>query len=205
MSSMSSDLQENRLSRRFSFRSPETNRCEIDPRLPHWMVRHFLEIDFVKLAQLGIRYLCLDVDNTLLPQTAEKIDSAVVRRLQEIRANGLVRDLCLLSNIIWTRGERRFRLMRLARDLEIPLVYGASFWTRKPSGRPFQWALSSMGALPGETAMVGDQIFSDVVGGNRMGLFTILVRPMSGDHWTTTLVGRRWSEALFFRHYRIER
>lgn len=200
-----SGLEESRPRGRFSFRSPSANRCDVDPRLPHQLVRTFCDIDFRALAERGIVHSCLDVDNTLLPQTGEFVDPAVVRHLQEARANGWIKNLCVISNVIWKHGPRGARLDRICRSLDIPQYYGASFWTRKPSQHPFRWALEVMGSTPSDTAMVGDQIFADIVGGNRMGLYTILVKPMSADHWTTRFIGRRLREQLLLRYYSITR
>src|ERR1017187_9311367 len=83
MNSPLSGYEESRLRGRFSFRSPAANRCDTDVRLPHLMVGHFCEIDFARLARGGVHYHCLDVDNTLLPQTAEALDPAVISHLEE--------------------------------------------------------------------------------------------------------------------------
>ena len=171
--------------------------------MPHQLVHRFCDIDFDKLADAGIRKVCLDIDNTLLAQTAEILEPAVVQHLRDARARGAISDLCIISNVIWARGKRRVRLHRLAYELDISLVYGASFWTRKPSSAAFEWALASMKAKPEETAMVGDQVFADVLGGNRVGLHTILVEPMASDHWTTTLLGRRLRESRLLRYYTL--
>lgn len=171
--------------------------------MPHQLVHRFCDIDFDKLAAAGIRKVCLDIDNTLLAQTAEILEPTVVEHLRSARARGAISELCIISNVIWSRGKRRARLNRLAYELDISLVYGASFWTRKPTSAPFKWALKAMNARPEETVMVGDQIFADVLGGNRMGLYTILIEPMSSDHWTTTLIGRRMRESRLLRYYML--
>ena len=97
------------------------------------------------------------------------------------------------SNVIWP-GKRLHRLHRLADKLEIEHVVPGFFWNRKPKNAPFVEALRLMKAKASETVMVGDQIFSDVLGGNRMGMFTIWLEPMSPDHWTTIAVGKRFRE-----------
>ena len=52
-----------------------------------------------------------------------------------------------------------------------------------------------MNSQPEETVFVGDQIFTDIVGANRLGFYTIwLMDRMSADHWTTKMTGRRKKE-----------
>lgn len=92
--------KENQSPGRFSFRSPLKNRCNIDWRLPHQLVDHFCDIDFKALAEQGITKVCLDVDNTLMPQKAEVVDPAVVRHLAHAREQGYIEGICLISNVI---------------------------------------------------------------------------------------------------------
>jgi HAD superfamily phosphatase (TIGR01668 family) len=194
--------KENQSPGRFSFRSPLKNRCNIDWRLPHQLVDHFCDIDFKALAEQGITKVCLDVDNTLMPQKAEVVDPAVVRHLAHAREQGYIEGICLISNVIW-KGKRTQRLKRVAEVLDVEHYYGANFWTRKPSPKPFRWAIETLGSEPSQMAMIGDQIFADIVGGNKMGFHTVLVKPMSSDHWTTLIIGRRWRESTFLKNYQI--
>lgn len=155
--------------------------------------RRFEEIDFEKALSQGRRYLCLDLDNTLLPQTGTVVSDSVKECLKRLRSSGLVSEICLISNVI-IPGPRVARLHRLAAELEISHVVPGYFFTRKPKAYPFLKALSLLGAKPQECVMVGDQIFSDILGGNKMGFYTIWLEPMSGDHWSTLITGRRVRE-----------
>jgi HAD superfamily phosphatase (TIGR01668 family) len=161
--------------------------------LPNVAVNRFENIDFHKILSGQRRYLCLDLDNTLLPQTGFVVSGEVSEKLAEIREAGLVEDICLISNVILP-GRRVKRLYRLAQELGIRHVVPGYFWNRKPKAAPFLAALDLLGAKPEQVVMVGDQIFSDIVGANRLGIFTIWLEPMSGDHWTTLLTGRRRRE-----------
>lgn len=159
----------------------------LEPRL--W-ISSLCQLDFEALAARGIGYYCLDVDNTLARQDDWNPYPGVVEHLEQARCRGHLRDACLISNVIF--GPRRLaRLRHLGRLLGIEHVYGAHFWDRKPGPRAFRWALARMGSEPASTAMVGDQLYTDILGGNRLGLFTVLVDPLGEDHWTTRLLGRR--------------
>lgn len=161
--------------------------------LPDLAARRFEEIDFTTVFTEKRRFLCMDLDNTLLPQTGEVISEKVLEKLTWLRESGEVQDMALISNVIWP-GKRLHRLNRLAERLQIRHVVPGFFWNRKPKNAPFLEALRLMKARPEETVMVGDQIFSDILGGNRLGMYTIWLEPMSGDHWSTVVVGKRLRE-----------
>lgn len=160
---------------------------------PNQYCRDLSCIDFAELSNRGIRYFCIDLDNTLafrngihaLPHIAEALDRA--------RRDGYIEDICVVSNIICGK-KRRLRVQNIANELNINRYYAATFWDRKPSPKPFQSAMTMMGSTPENTACIGDQLFTDILGGNRLGLYSILVEPLGNDHWTTRLTGRRRRE-----------
>lgn len=164
---------------------------------PDLVARRFEDIDFDQALSEGRRFLCLDLDNTLLPQKGQELSASVIDHLQRLREQGKVEDMCLISNVI-VPGRRLSRLHRLAEQLSIRHVVPGYFWNRKPKSAPFRQALELMGAKPSQCVMVGDQIYSDILGGNRMGFYTIWVLPMASDHWSTLLTGRRRRERKVF-------
>lgn len=167
-------------------------------RYPDLVARRFEEIDFDRALSEGRRFLCLDLDNTLLPQKGHVFPSLVVNKLQQLREEKRVEEICLISNVILP-GHRLRRLHRLAEELSIQHVVPGFFWNRKPKSAPFLQALKMLRATPSQCVMVGDQIYSDIVGGNRMGFYTVWVLPMASDHWTTLLTGRRRRERKLFQ------
>jgi HAD superfamily phosphatase (TIGR01668 family) len=170
-------------------------------RYPDLVARRFEDIDFTLALAEGRRFLCLDLDNTLLPQKGHELPASVMERLLALREQNLVQDICLISNVI-VPGHRLRRLRRLAEQLSIKHVVPGYFWNRKPKNAPFQQALKLLDAKPSQCVMVGDQIYSDIVGGNRMGFYTVWVLPMASDHWTTLLTGRRRRERKVFDELR---
>lgn len=127
------------------------------------------------LLQRGVRGLILDLDNTLVPWNTTRVSPAVHEWLAEARAAGL--KLCIISN---SAGDRRVEFV--GRTLGIPFVSKAV----KPSRRAFRSALARMGLEPSQVAVAGDQLFTDVLGGNRLGLFTILVTPVTRRDFIAT-------------------
>lgn len=136
-------------------------------------------VDLDRLRARGIRGLIVDLDNTLGPWRLAEPDPAVREWFRRAQAAGF--RICIVSN----GGARR--VQAVASALAVPAVGRAA----KPSGRGFRAALALLGTAPHETAVIGDQIFTDVLGGNRLGLYTILVRPVSPREFLGTRLVRR--------------
>ena len=144
----------------------------MDLLTPHVRVAALTDLSLSWLRSLGITGLLFDLDNTILgyrESTPTQAMQAWIRRAQE---DGF--KVCLLSNA------RNKRLSIHANILQISMVGAA----QKPRRRALRKALSLMGLTPSETAMIGDQVFTDVLVGNRLGLFTVLVTPIAQrDGW----------------------
>jgi len=136
------------------------------------------DIDPRQLTARGIRGLILDLDNTLVPWGVRDAPGALAGWVRDARAAGL--RLCIVSN---NGGDR---VVSLARALEVPVLTDA--W--KPLPGKLRRALAVMGTTTATTALVGDQVFTDVLGGNGLGLYTILVRPQSGREFDLTRLVR---------------
>ncbi|NJL82522.1 MAG: YqeG family HAD IIIA-type phosphatase [Chloroflexaceae bacterium] len=110
--------------------------------------------------------LILDVDETLVPLREKEVSAALLEWAAQIRP---VAALWLVSNNI-----SESRIAKIARALDLPYYYGAN----KPSRRKLRQVLTAMQLAPAQVGMVGDRLFTDILAGNRLGLFTILVEPM---------------------------
>ena len=163
------------------------------PRLltPHLRVESVLDLTPQRLRALGVDALLLDVDCTLKRYRSEEIGPEVTAWLQGLGEAGI--GVCLVSN---GRGSR---IGRLAEKLDLPFVAKAC--------KPFPWgckaAVRKMGFDRRRTAMVGDQLFADVMAGRLAGMQSILVRPIHPEEepWFTRL--KRPLERFFLR--RMER
>jgi HAD superfamily phosphatase (TIGR01668 family) len=153
------------------------------------IVRHVGDISPALLAQRGIRAVVSDLDNTLVEYRGEAIAEEVTAWLLALKEAGV--GVCVASN---TR--RLGRLSRVAAAGGILHVPGNA---GKPGTGGLRRALSLLGTAPEETAMVGDQVFTDIVAGNRLGLMTVLVNPLSPHEFIGTRLVSRPVERLVLR------
>lgn len=118
------------------------------------------------LLSYGIEGLILDVDETLVPIRETLVTPDLALWAQEMKQ---VASIWLVSNNL-----SHNRIGTIAKALDLPYFLGA----RKPSRRKLLEAARNMNLPVEKIAMVGDRLFTDVVAGNRLGMFTILVEPM---------------------------
>ena len=143
--------------------------------IPRLRVETVLDLGVDRLRALGLDTLLLDVDCTLKRYRHELPTPEVTAWIEALRAAGF--KLCLLSN-----GRSR-RIGQFALRVGLPFVCRAC--------KPLPWgcrrALRKLGAAAEHSAIVGDQVFADVVAGHLAGLFTILVRPIhpEDEPWFT--------------------
>lgn len=146
---------------------------------PDHRVEGLADIFVEDLANAGVKAVLLDVDNTLLPWKGLRIPEQTVEWITALKAAGI--KICLVSN---TRNLSRLR--KIAETLGVSYVRGRM----KPAKEGFENALRELKCSPSETVMIGDQMFTDVWGGNRMGLKTIWVKPMHPREFIGTKLSR---------------
>ncbi len=177
------------------FRTGTFNREAVSPFLrrfcPSQAVDSILEIDPAALAAAGKKLIMLDVDNTLLVWRSEDIPATTHDWVDRAQAAGL--KLCILSN---TRNPGR--LDRLATAMDIPYYLGKF----KPSTFMYQKALQEFGVSADDAIMIGDQIFTDILGANRTGIDAIWVRQMAPVDFVGTKISRMGEKLIRGRLYR---
>ncbi len=136
------------------------------------------EVDVEYLQSLGIKGIITDLDNTLVPWNDRNITPRLAEWFAMLRESGF--KLFIISNNSRDSGGQ------LALELDIPAI----FYAIKPRKRAFQKALDQMKLQSNQVAVIGDQIFTDVLGGNRLGLYTILVTPISEKEFLWTKLMR---------------
>lgn len=144
---------------------------------PSMRVVSVLEIDLDHVRAQGVKGFIFDLDDTLVHARDEVAGTDVLDWINAIRQEFQV---YIVSN-----NKSHVRVDLAAKHMDIPFLARAM----KPSRRFFRVALQHMGLAPHEIAIVGDQLFTDVLGGNRLGAFTILVDPIS-------LLERKWHRKI---------
>ncbi len=156
--------------------------------VPDLILDKVWQIDETVLRRLGVKALILDVDNTLSAHGAPTPAGEVMPWLEKMDA--LKVPLMILSN------NTRKRVGPFAERLKLDFVHFAV----KPLPGGFRKAAARLGLAPAEIGVVGDQIFTDVLGGNLAGMKTILVMPM-GDAGTRLIKLKRFFEKKYISLY----
>jgi hypothetical protein len=134
---------------------------------PRYQVSSVCHLSPAVLRSWEIEALMLDLDNTLLPWGEASSPPEVLRWIAEVRRAGI--RACIVSNNVSRRGRTA------SAHLQLPTAEGRF----KPSTDKLRRALQILGSPPERTAMVGDQVFTDVLAGNRLGVPTVLTAPLA--------------------------
>lgn len=141
---------------------------------PNLYIDKIENITIEQLIKNKIKLLILDVDNTLIDYY-KNLSEDVINWAKEIRGQGI--KLYILSNT-----NNKEKVKNVANKLDIPYKYFAM----KPFKKGFLKIQKELNIKPENIAVVGDQIFTDILGGNRARMFTILVEPINNkDYWYT--------------------
>lgn len=148
--------------------------------VPRLSVQSIYQIDLERLWKQGIRGIITDLDNTLVGAKDPHATPELVDWLGHVKQLGF--QVVIVSN------NREMRVSTFASPLSIPFIFSA----RKPRNAAFHRAIKMMNLEPDQTSVIGDQLLTDVLGGNRLGLYTILVQPISlADEGIFTRINRR--------------
>lgn len=155
---------------------------------PKLYVSSIFEIEPGFLESMGLKGILLDLDNTIIRRDSDSFTPEVIDWVTRMRDRDFT--LGIVSN------NSRKRVSSIAGEHSIPSVYRAI----KPWIKPFRKALNMLGTAPEETALIGDQIFTDIFGGNLAGLYTILVVPLEGKEFLgTRLISRPLEKIILAR------
>jgi len=140
------------------------------PLLPDLIVTGLPDLTPEELHRRGIRLLMLDFDNTIVPYTTDIPQEEMRLWLEKMLRSEI--QLCVVSN------SRKGRVPAFCQEREIPYVVRA----KKPGARGIRQALAQFEVPPQEAALAGDQIFTDVLGGNSAGVTSILVKAIDNHN-----------------------
>lgn len=129
-------------------------------------------------ASRGVRGIVLDLDNTIIVWGGRCVEERAAAWIAARQAEGFL--LYVVSNGM------RARVRAVAGSIGAPYCAHAC----KPLARGFRAAMRALSLEAPQIAVVGDQLFTDVAGGKRLGCHTVLVRPLAAREFPTTHLSR---------------
>ena len=121
------------------------------------------------LKENKIKAVILDVDNTLIDMDKRPLEN-IEKWIEELKKEKI--KICIASNSI-----KKKKVGKVAKMLDIPYI----FFSTKPLKRGLKKAVDILQEKEENIAEIGDQLFTDVIGANRMKMFSILTTPISGE------------------------
>lgn len=158
---------------------------------PREWVDSTYQIPWQSWYESGIRGVIFDIDNTLVPHGAPA-DQRALALFEQLHGMGM--KTCLLSN------NKEPRVASFAAQVSSPYIYKAG----KPSVKNYRKAMERMETTAQDTLFVGDQLFTDVYGANRAGIYGILVKPINPRE-EIQIVLKRYLEAVVLYFYKRSR
>lgn len=156
---------------------------------PDIYVKSIFELPLDELKKRGIKALIFDIDNTVAPFDVDEPDDKTAELFEKFRKNGF--SLCLLSN----NKENRVTLFN--RKLKAHAVWRAG----KPGVKKLYDAMKALGTDKNSTAIVGDQVFTDMYCGHRAGVLAIYTEPICRRDQLITKV-KRGAEKVVLNIYK---
>jgi uncharacterized protein len=134
--------------------------------LPNEHVKSVFDIQPQALKKRGIKGIITDLDNTLVAWDVKDATPEVIQWFK------LMKDHDIKVTIISNNNKERVEIF--SEPLGTPFVYSA----RKPLSNAFKTVAKEMDLMKKEVVVIGDQLLTDVLGGNLAGFYTILVVPI---------------------------
>lgn len=156
---------------------------------PDYYISNYANLDLERLKREGIKLLLCDIDNTLVAWNDPDSNVKVQKFLRKVRQAGI--KVALVSNALPSRAAR------FARDLGVEKVFPLSL---KPLPFNMKKAMAHYGVKPEETALLGDQLMTDILGANMAGIYSILTHPITDSDKLDTKINR-FFENRILNHY----
>lgn len=134
-------------------------------------------VNYEMLKNKGIKCLLFDLDNTITPYNKKEISEETKQLFQKLNQDFIV--------ILFSNSPKK-RVSLIANILGIEFVYRAF----KPSPNKFMEVFKKYKVTENQVAIIGDQMVTDIKGGNNVGIVSILVKPISKYDPIWTKIGR---------------
>lgn len=160
---------------------------------PDNYVKSVYDIDFNKIKKLGFTSVIFDIDNTLVEHGA-KANEKAIQLFSDLKKIGF--NTCLISN------NYKERVDIFNEDIHSLYICEA----KKPSKKGFNKALNLLNTSASDVVFIGDQIFTDILGAKRVGIYSILSKPIHKDFEPFIIFKRKLEKIIlfFYRFKNIE-
>ncbi|MCR5787537.1 MAG: YqeG family HAD IIIA-type phosphatase [Bacilli bacterium] len=155
----------------------------MDIFIPDLYQKSIYDINYKKLKNSGIKCLLFDLDNTLVPYTTKEPNKKIKDLFQELSSDFKV---IIMSN----SGKNRLRPFK--EKLNVDVAYNS----HKPLKKKYKKIFEIYNFKPEQIAAIGDQLMTDVFGGNRVGITTVFVNRIGPVEPITTRFNRIWERKL---------
>ena len=139
----------------------------------------------------SIEGLILDLDNTIMPPKAGKIDEDILKWLENLKAKN-IKTIVLTNN---SSGGYLKEVEIVLRDLGMEMISRGC----KPMRKNIFRALERLNLPKERVCLVGDRVLTDVLGGVRAGIKTALVKPLLGEQENALFRFLRKFEYMFLK------
>lgn len=147
------------------------------------------DIDFEEKYRQGYRGIIFDIDNTLVPHGLPA-DERAIALFKRLRETGY--KVTMLSN------NKEPRVKMFCDAVDAPYIYKAG----KPNPANYRKAMKNMGTDETNTLFVGDQIFTDVWGANKAGIYSVLVKPIHPKEEIQIVLKRYLEKIVLIRYHK---
>lgn len=145
--------------------------------------KRLTDIHYNRLKEAGVKIILFDVDNTLLKYKEKNLDKKLEDLIKALKTQFTI--------ILFSNGMKK-KVSKVAEILDVPYVSLAL----KPGTKKLKKILDKYKVAPNEVAIIGDQLLTDIKGGNKVGITTILVEPLSKKESIFTKINRSREENI---------
>ena len=144
--------------------------------IPDAYIKSIYYIDYEKLKERGIKCILFDLDNTVAPLSIKKPTKKIKELFTKLKNMGF--KIIIFSN----SGKNRLKPFK--EELEVDCAFSC----KKPMRKKFDLIIKEYKYNISEIIIIGDNIITDILGGNKVGITTVLVNPISNkEKWTTRI------------------
>ena len=157
--------------------------------IPDMYVMNIYEINYEKLKSMGIKCLLFDLDNTIAPYSKTEPDKKLKEFIHKLERNFKV---IILSN----SGKKRLKPFKEGLNVDV------AFKSKKPFSKKYKKIMKMYHFKTNEMACIGDQLMTDILGGNKLDIYTILVERISKYERFPTKINRFFEKIIKWHYHK---